>query len=218
MADNKIYWSGLEELDRTPEFEQLESQEFPAERPVDEFLADDRLQRANTGRRDFLKFMGFSVTAATLAACETPVVKSIPYTNKPEEITPGVANYYASTYYDGHDYVDVLVKTREGRPIFVKSNTETGYGRVNARVNASVLGLYDSARLQAPQLNGESTDWATLDGAVPERPLRSRPQGPPDRHGDEPKPFPRHRRPGGGHRDGARPVRLRQLRRHRRGR
>ena len=33
MADNKIYWSGLEELDRTPEFEQLESQEFPAERP-----------------------------------------------------------------------------------------------------------------------------------------------------------------------------------------
>ena len=166
MADNKIYWSGLEELDRTPEFEQLESQEFPAERPVDEFLADDRLQRANTGRRDFLKFMGFSVTAATLAACETPVVKSIPYTNKPEEITPGVANYYASTYYDGHDYVDVLVKTREGRPIFVKSNTETGYGRVNARVNASVLGLYDSARLQAPQLNGEATDWTTLDGAV----------------------------------------------------
>ena len=66
------------------------------------------------------------MTAATLAACETPVVKSIPYTNKPEEITPGVANYYASTYYDGHDFVNVLVKTREGRPIFVKSNTETG--------------------------------------------------------------------------------------------
>ncbi len=166
MADNKIYWSGLEELDRTPEFERIESQEFPAERPADEFLADDRLQRANTGRRDFLKFMGFSVTAATLAACETPVVKSIPYTNKPEEITPGVANYYASTYYDGHDFVNVLVKTREGRPIFVKSNTETGFGRVNARVNASVLGLYDSARLQAPHLNGEATTWSALDAAA----------------------------------------------------
>ncbi len=166
MADNKIYWSGLEELDRTPEFERIESQEFPAERPVDAFLSDDRLQRANTGRRDFLKFMGFSVTAATLAACETPVVKSIPYTNKPEEITPGVANFYASTFYDGHDFVNVLVKTREGRPIFVKSNTETGYGRVNARVNASVLGLYDSARLRAPQLNGEATSWEVLDAAV----------------------------------------------------
>ena len=166
MADNKIYWSGLEELDRTPEFERIESQEFPAERPVDAFLSDDRLQRANTGRRDFLKFMGFSVTAATLAACETPVVKSIPYTNKPEEITPGVANYYASTYYDGHDFLNVLVKTREGRPIFVKNNTETGYGRVNARVNASVLGLYDSARLQAPHLNGEATSWSALDAAA----------------------------------------------------
>ena len=83
------------------------------------------------------------------------MVKSIPYTNKPEEITPGVANYYASAY-DGHDFVNVLVKTREGRPIFVKNNTETGYGKVNARVNASVLGLYDSARLQAPQLNGST--------------------------------------------------------------
>ncbi len=102
------------------------------------------------------------MTAATLAACETPVVKSIPYTNKPEEITPGVANYYASTFYDGHDFVNVLVKTREGRPIFVKSNTETGFGRVNARVNASVLGLYDSARLQAPHLNGEATTWAVF--------------------------------------------------------
>ena len=166
MADNKIYWSGLEELDRTPEFERIESQEFAAERPVDEFLSDDRLQRANTGRRDFLKFMGFSVTAATLAACETPVVKSIPYTNKPEEITPGVANFYASTYYDGHDFVNVLVKTREGRPIFVKNNTETGFGRVNGRVNASVLGLYDSARLQAPHLNGAATTWGELDAAV----------------------------------------------------
>ena len=166
MADNKIYWSGLEELDRTPEYERIASQEFPAERPVDEFLSDDRLQRANTGRRDFLKFMGFSVTAATLAACETPVVKSIPYTNKPEEITPGVANYYASTYYDGHDFVNVLVKTREGRPIFIKNNTETGLGRVNARVNASVLGLYDSARLQAPHLNGAATSWGALDAAV----------------------------------------------------
>ena len=85
-------------------------------------LTDERLESTHTGRRDFLKFMGFGLTAATLAACETPVVKSIPYTNKPEEVTPGVANFYASTYYDGQDFVNVLVKTREGRPIFVKSN------------------------------------------------------------------------------------------------
>ena len=166
MANTKRYWSGLDELRETEAFKTIQGQEFPEAQSVDEFLTDERLESTHTGRRDFLKFMGFGLTAATLAACETPVVKSIPYTNKPEEVTPGVANHYASTYYDGHDFVNVLVKTREGRPIFIKSNTETGYGRVNARVNASVISLYDSARLDGPQIAGEASDWATVDAAV----------------------------------------------------
>ncbi len=166
MANTKRYWSGLDELQETEAFKTIQEQEFPGAQSVDEFLTDDRLESTHTGRRDFLKFMGFSLTAATLAACETPVIKSIPYTNKPEEITPGVANHYASTYYDGQDYVNVLVKTREGRPIFVKSNAQTGVGRVNARVNASVLSLYDSARLTAPLVNGSESDWATVDQRV----------------------------------------------------
>merc|ERR1711991_279843 len=53
--------------------------------------------------------LGFTVGYATLAAsCETPVRKAIPYLNQPEEVTPGVANYYASTFYDGHDYGSIL--------------------------------------------------------------------------------------------------------------
>lgn len=166
MANQKRYWSGLDELHETDEFKAIQENEFPAAQSVDEFLSDDRLESTHTGRRDFLKFMGFSLTAATLAACETPVIKSIPYTNKPEEVTPGVANYYATTYTDGQDYANVLVKTREGRPIFIKPNTRTGLGGVNARINGSVLGLYDSARLAGPQMGGKSTDWATLDGEV----------------------------------------------------
>lgn len=166
MANQKRYWSGLDELHQTDEFKAIQESEFPAAQSVDVFLSDDRLESTHTGRRDFLKFMGFSLTAATLAACETPVIKSIPYTNKPAEVTPGVANYYASTYFDGQDYANVLVKTREGRPIFIKPNSQTGVGGVNARVNASVLSLYDSARLQGPRMNGEQTDWNSLDGAV----------------------------------------------------
>ncbi|HRQ83564.1 MAG TPA: hypothetical protein PLV70_00460, partial [Flavobacteriales bacterium] len=77
----------------------------------------------------FLKFLGFSVGAATLAACEAPVIKSIPYVNKPEEITPGVANWYASTFYDGEDFASVLVKTREGRPIHITGNPRFGINR-----------------------------------------------------------------------------------------
>ena len=168
MANTKKYWSGLDELDGTDAFQEIQSKEFQEQIPVDKFLADEKLNSATTGRRDFLKFMGFSLTAATLAACETPVIKSIPYTNKPAEITPGVANYYASSYYDGMDYSNVLVKTREGRPIFIKGNSATGIGagKVNSRVIGSVMSLYDKARLDGPTQNGNSTTWEDLDKAM----------------------------------------------------
>ena len=166
MSNSKLYWSGMDELQETEAFKTIQGQEFQESQSVDEFLSDERLESTHTGRRDFLKFMGFGLTAATLAACETPVVKSIPYTNKPEEVTPGVANFYASTYYDGQDYVNALVKTREGRPIFIKSNTKTGVGHANSRVIASVLSLYDSARISAPQIQGAVSSWENVDAAV----------------------------------------------------
>jgi len=166
MANTKRYWSGLDELHETEAFKAIQAQEFPESQLVDEFLSDEQLESTHTGRRDFLKFMGFSLTAATLAACETPVVKSIPYTNKPAEVTPGVANHYASTYYDGQNFVNVLVKTREGRPIFVKANNQTGVAAPNARVIASVMSLYDSARLTGPQIDGNAAEWSAVDAEV----------------------------------------------------
>lgn len=166
MANNKIYWSGLDELEGTEAYQSVQGQEFPESQSVDEFISDERHSSSTTGRRDFLKFMGFSLTAATLAACETPVIKSIPYVNKPEDVTPGVANYYASTYYDGFDYANILVKTREGRPIFVKGNKTSGKAKANTRVIGSVMGLYDSARLQGPMKGDDVVSWADLDAAV----------------------------------------------------
>ncbi|MGY8989441.1 MAG: 4Fe-4S dicluster domain-containing protein, partial [Flavobacteriales bacterium] len=123
------------------------------------FLGDSDLNSSSTSRRDFLKFLGFTTAAATLAACETPVNKVIPYVVKPEEIIPGVANYYASTIYDGHDFASVLVKTREGRPIKIDPNKTA----TNARVQASVLSLYDSSRLRNPMKSGTESDWETVD-------------------------------------------------------
>src|SRR6056297_67991 len=154
MAKDKKYWVGLEELQENPEFMQNSQNEFAAQQSVDDFLSDTELSKTSTNRRDFLKFLGFSVTAATVAACETPVINSVPYLNKPEEITPGVPTYYASTYFDGSDYASIIVKTREGRPIFIKGNTKYGINRgaLNARINSSVLSLYDGSRLQDPRM------------------------------------------------------------------
>jgi MoCo/4Fe-4S cofactor protein with predicted Tat translocation signal len=164
----KRYWKGLEELNNNPEFVQKAGQEFAEQIPVEEFLGDDNLSTGGTNRRDFLKFVGFSVTAASLAACETPVNKAIPYLVKPEEITLGVANWYASTYYDGRDYAAVLVKTREGRPIKITGNTlsKVSNGGTNARIQASVLSLYDSSRLTGPTINGAASSWSTVDKEI----------------------------------------------------
>jgi molybdopterin-containing oxidoreductase family iron-sulfur binding subunit len=79
MANSKKYWKGLEQLNETPQFLEENSKEFTEEIPVDEFLGDkESLDETSTTRRDFLKFLGFGVAAASLAACETPITKAIP--------------------------------------------------------------------------------------------------------------------------------------------
>ena len=172
MATKK-YWKGLEELNSSPEFVQNAQSEFAEQIPVEKFLGDSNLTENNgTNRRDFLKFLGFSVTAASLAACETPVNKAIPYVVKPEEITPGVANWYASTFYDGYDYASIIVKTREGRPIKIEGNelSKVTMGGTSARVQASILSLYDSSRLTGPvSKSGESWNpatWSNIDKEI----------------------------------------------------
>ena len=168
MSTNRKYWKGIEELKETPEFLEQKNQEFVNSTSVDEFLADDQLKETSTGRRDFLKFLGFSVAAATVAACEAPVVKAVPYVNKPENVTPGKATWYASTYYDGLSYANILVKTREGRPIFIKGNKDFGFtkGSVNPQIIASVLSLYDSERLQYASIEKVSTPTSDVDDAI----------------------------------------------------
>ncbi|MGI9547506.1 MAG: TAT-variant-translocated molybdopterin oxidoreductase [Flavobacteriaceae bacterium] len=169
MASNKKYWKNEAELNPKDSIvETLGQNEFPQEIPVDEFLGDkSNLAESSTSRRDFLKYVGFSTAAASLAACEGPVRKSIPYVVKPEQIVPGVANYYATTIANGFDFASILIKTREGRPIKVENNTEaTILNSANARVQASVLSLYDSTRLQGPLANAEPADWELLDAAV----------------------------------------------------
>ena len=170
MAENKKYWRGISELENPELTQTLSEQEFPSQIPADEFLGnEDNLDSTHTSRRDFLKYMGFSTAAATLAACESPVYESLPYVVGPEEIIPGIANFYASSYYDGHDYAAILIKTREGRPIKIENNKEAALnGGANTRVHASVLNLYDSTRLQKPVVKGQESTWSALDQGVME--------------------------------------------------
>lgn len=169
MSSNKKYWKSVEELNENSSIvETLRNNEFVEEIPTDEFLGDEKtLSSSSTTRRDFLKYVGFSTAAASLAACEGPVVKSIPYVVQPEEIVPGVADYYATTMADGFDFANILVKTREGRPIKIENNNLPGsIMSANARVHASVLSMYDSMRLKNAKIDGQNASWSEVDARV----------------------------------------------------
>src|SRR5580704_6457741 len=164
----KQYWSGLEDLNNITTRQDVMDNEFKEELPFD---LSDSLFSATTPRRDFLKFLGFSTLAATLvASCEMPVRKAIPYAIKPEDITPGIPNYYASTFADGGDYCAVVIKTRDGRPIKIEGNelSSVTKGGTSARVQASVLNLYDKARIRHPYADNKEATFDAIDRMVKE--------------------------------------------------
>jgi len=120
-------------------------------------------------RRDFLKLAGFTFAGVALTGCEqAQVEKAIPYLIKPEEITPGKASWYASTCAGCNAGCGILVKNRDGRPIKIEGNPDhpISRGGLCAIGQAQVLGLYDSQRLQGPQINGATSDWPTLDRTI----------------------------------------------------
>ena len=169
MKNKKTYWKNVEQINKNSDLlKDIENKEFANQLPVDNILLNQEgLEAENTNRRDFLKYVGFSTTAAALAACEGPVIKSVPYVVQPEQIRPGIANYYATAIADGFDFASILVKTREGRPIKIESNKEApDFGSANARVHASVLSLYDTKRIQLPKINGKDSSWNDLKSEV----------------------------------------------------
>jgi molybdopterin-containing oxidoreductase family iron-sulfur binding subunit len=169
MSSNKKYWKSVEELDGNSSIvEALKNNEFVEEIPTDEFLGNnDALSSSSTTRRDFLKYVGFSTAAATLAACEGPVNLSIPYVVQPEQIIPGIADYYATSVFDGFDFANLLVKTREGRPIKIDNNLIAGAKfSANARIHASILSLYDSMRLKEPKIAAKPASWNDVDSKI----------------------------------------------------
>jgi MoCo/4Fe-4S cofactor protein with predicted Tat translocation signal len=179
---HKGVWIGVEQLTNHPDYNEISQQEFNGQSSiVSPGAGEELLESGSANRRDFLKYLGFGLGAATLASsCEIPVKRAIPYVVKPDEIVPGVATYYASSFVQGGDYCAILVKTREGRPIKVEGNalSKVTRGGTSARVQASVLSLYDTSRLDGPyrvaegkidksaDRNKRGPSWAEIDEEI----------------------------------------------------
>lgn len=163
----KKYWKSPEEL-KTESVQNDEKFEIEHKNAVLDLFEQD-LTKKSTSRRSFLKLWGYSLAAATVvSSCKKPIQKAIPYLIKPEEITPGNATFYASSFFDGSEFSSILVKTRDGRPIKIEGNELSGFnqGKVSARAQASVLSLYDDARYQNPLKNKNKTEWEVIDREI----------------------------------------------------
>ena len=166
--DQKKHWQSFGELNQSEAYNKDVKDEFKEELP---FVAEEgsSFLEAKAPRRDFLKYLGFSTAAAAVAAsCEIPVKKAIPFANKPEDVVPGISKYYATTYVQDGDVVSVLAKVRDGRPIKIEGNdlSPLTKGGTSARVQASVLDLYDTARLRFPTIDGNEATFEAIDKAV----------------------------------------------------
>ena len=160
------YWRSLEELSRTPEFQEAVRREFPN----DEF---DQLPPAT--RRQFLKVMGASMAMAGLTACRWPAEEIVPFAHRPEDRVPGVPQHFATSMEIGGASLGMLVTSFDGRPIKAEGNElhPDSLGALSAVAQAEVLQLYDPDRSRRLLLreNGQEfvKNWADFDGFAAER-------------------------------------------------
>lgn len=167
---NSGYWRGFKELYNDPEFEKAKENEF-----AEEIVESSGLSGlSGISRRKFLAL--FSASAAFAAAgCSDYRDKGaiVPYNKKPEEVTLGLPNWYASTCTLCPNACGLLIKTREGRPIKVDGNPDhpVSKGKICARGQAGILNLYDPERLREPKIltsggNLSSASWEAVDEKI----------------------------------------------------
>jgi len=163
------FWRTLEERIETPAAQRAAQDEFlPGAVPG---FDDVHGLPPQTGfsRRDFLGLVSATAALAATVACERKGQGTVvPYTKRPVEVVPGVANYYASAHQEGRRVYPVLVKTREGRPIHLTGNDEHPgvKGKTSPRAMADVLRLYDPDRLRAPKTDGRIIGWAEAESRL----------------------------------------------------
>jgi Fe-S-cluster-containing dehydrogenase component len=127
------------------------------------------LPQEGPSRRDFLKAAGFTFAGALLGGCRpAPEQEAIPLLTQPEGVVAGQASFYASTCGACSAGCGMLVKAQDGRPIKLEGDPEhpVSKGGLCAAGQASLLGLYDSQRLQHPLSEGHEAAWGDIDRDV----------------------------------------------------
>jgi MoCo/4Fe-4S cofactor protein with predicted Tat translocation signal len=150
------FWRSLDELAGSPQFEEMVHREFP--RQASEWI--DTADGVN--RRRFLQLSSASLALAGLTACtRQPLEKIVPYAKQPEDLLPGVPQFYATAMALSGYGLGLLAESHMGRPTKVEGNPEhpASLGATDTYAQASVLGLYDPDRSQVISYLGKTRTW-----------------------------------------------------------
>ena len=108
---------------------------------------------SGVNRRGFLKVLSVTGAATAAVGCGTAnVEKLIPYLVSPDQTTPGVSNYYATTCRECAAGCGLIVEVRDGRAIKAEGNPEhpVNKGALCARGQSGLQGLYNPDRFRGP--------------------------------------------------------------------
>jgi molybdopterin-containing oxidoreductase family iron-sulfur binding subunit len=152
------FWRTLEEAAETEELVEYVEQEFPG-------LSGQIPQGVD--RRNLLKVMAASLAMAGAAACtKQPKELIVPYVRQPENVTPGIALFYATAMTTGGYARGLLVESHLNRPTKVEGNPDhpASLGATTIFEQASVLSLYDPDRSETVLHEGRMGTWGSFVG------------------------------------------------------
>ena len=161
METGLKYWKSLDALAETPGFNEWIQDEFPQ--------GASFLQGFE--RRGFMKIMAasFGLAGLGMTGCRRPEQAIMPYGKSPEELIPGVPNYYASSMPSPHGNLPLVVESHSGRPTKIEGNPSylSFGGSTDVYAQASVLDLYDPDRAMGSFRKDDNKEgaitWSSLD-------------------------------------------------------
>ena len=156
--NGKTYWRSLDHVAGTSEFQDFVTREFPE--------GASELQDP-VSRRSFMSLMGASVALAGFGTgcVRRPEEKILPYASRPEDLVPGLPQFYATTMAVGDMVTGLVVEAHEGRPTKVEGNRLHPASRGGACTfeQAAVLSLYDPDRTVRVFQDRTEKSWADFD-------------------------------------------------------
>lgn len=159
--NGKTYWRSLDHVAETTEFKQFLDNEFPAGASE---LNDP------VSRRSFLQLAGASVALAGFGTgcIRRPEENVLPYAKRPEDLIPGLPQFYATTMVVGDMVTGLVVEAHEGRPTKIEGNKlhPASMGGACTFEQGAILGLYDPDRTSSVMKDGTPSTWAEAETAL----------------------------------------------------